>query len=175
MKFVQVSFLIFPVTLQIWFAYPLVFLISVCAFIFWNPFFGYLIVLPLLMQRLWSLQPEKNHIDSFPSLAHAIFMLSSYSPPHTSSFPILSVNVHFYFLIWLCWGRVFSWLTGIAPFHCLFFSCFFFWQDVSTLLVQACQLVPLNQNHLVSKLSQLIHHLLNTLQVIIQVTLEFRS
>lgn len=49
MKFVQVSFLIFPVTLQIWFAYPVVFLISVCAFIFWNPFFGYLIVLPLLM------------------------------------------------------------------------------------------------------------------------------
>uniref|UniRef100_A0A8B9XCL5 HEAT repeat-containing protein 6 n=1 Tax=Bos mutus grunniens TaxID=30521 RepID=A0A8B9XCL5_BOSMU len=40
-------------------------------------------------------------------------------------------------------------------------------EDVSTLLVQACRLVPLNQNHLVSKLSQLIHHLLNTLQVIV--------
>ncbi|OWK15357.1 HEATR6 [Cervus elaphus hippelaphus] len=43
--------------------------------------------------------------------------------------------------------------SGVAP------------EDVSTLLVQACRLVPLNQNHLVSKLSQLIHHLLNTLQV----------
>ncbi|XP_073902371.1 HEAT repeat-containing protein 6 isoform X2 [Castor canadensis] len=40
-------------------------------------------------------------------------------------------------------------------------------QDVSALLIQACQLVPLNQNHLVSKVSQLIHHLLNTLQVIV--------
>ncbi|KAM4844448.1 HEAT repeat-containing protein 6 [Thomomys bottae] len=39
--------------------------------------------------------------------------------------------------------------------------------DVSALLVQACRLVPLNQNHLVSKVSQLIHHLLNTLQVIV--------
>uniref|UniRef100_A0A8C0JS42 HEAT repeat containing 6 n=1 Tax=Canis lupus dingo TaxID=286419 RepID=A0A8C0JS42_CANLU len=37
--------------------------------------------------------------------------------------------------------------------------------DVSTLLVQACRLVPLNQNHLVSKVSQLIHHLLNRLQL----------
>ncbi|XDA80306.1 hypothetical protein R6Z07F_010282 [Ovis aries] len=45
--------------------------------------------------------------------------------------------------------------SGVAP------------EDVSTLLVQACRLVPLNQNHLVSKLSQLIHHLLNTLQVIV--------
>ncbi|XP_003929110.2 HEAT repeat-containing protein 6 isoform X1 [Saimiri boliviensis] len=40
-------------------------------------------------------------------------------------------------------------------------------EDVSALLVQACQLVPLNQNHLVSKVSQLIHHLLNRLQVIV--------
>ncbi|KAK2111388.1 HEAT repeat-containing protein 6, partial [Saguinus oedipus] len=39
--------------------------------------------------------------------------------------------------------------------------------DVGALLVQACQLVPLNQNHLVSKVSQLIHHLLNRLQVIV--------
>ncbi|XP_036691733.1 HEAT repeat-containing protein 6 [Balaenoptera musculus] len=45
--------------------------------------------------------------------------------------------------------------SGVAP------------EDVSTLLVHACRLVPLNQNHLVSKLSQLIHHLLNTLQVIV--------
>ncbi|KAF3816699.1 hypothetical protein GH733_014047 [Mirounga leonina] len=37
-------------------------------------------------------------------------------------------------------------------------------EDVCTLLVQACRLVPLNQNHLVSKVSQLIHHLLNRLQ-----------
>ncbi|XP_004608914.2 HEAT repeat-containing protein 6 [Sorex araneus] len=40
-------------------------------------------------------------------------------------------------------------------------------EDVSTLLVQACRLVPLNQNHLVSKVSLLIHHLLNRLQVIV--------
>ncbi|XP_045841914.1 HEAT repeat-containing protein 6 isoform X1 [Meles meles] len=40
-------------------------------------------------------------------------------------------------------------------------------EDVCTLLVQACRLVPLNQNHLVSKVSQLIHHLLNRLQVIV--------
>ncbi|XP_063484739.1 HEAT repeat-containing protein 6-like isoform X1 [Symphalangus syndactylus] len=39
--------------------------------------------------------------------------------------------------------------------------------DVSALLVQACRLVPLNQNHLVSKVSQLNHHLLNRLQVIV--------
>ncbi|XP_045693238.1 HEAT repeat-containing protein 6 [Phyllostomus hastatus] len=40
-------------------------------------------------------------------------------------------------------------------------------EEVSTLLVHACRLVPLGQNHLVSKVSQLIHHLLNTLQVIV--------
>nr|XP_004664529.2 HEAT repeat-containing protein 6 [Jaculus jaculus] len=40
-------------------------------------------------------------------------------------------------------------------------------EDVSALLVQACQLVPLNQNHLVSKVCQLIHHLLNRLQVVV--------
>ncbi|XP_039112289.1 HEAT repeat-containing protein 6 [Hyaena hyaena] len=40
-------------------------------------------------------------------------------------------------------------------------------EDVSALLVQACRLVPLNQNHLVSKVSQLIHRLLNRLQVIV--------
>ncbi|XP_004480055.2 HEAT repeat-containing protein 6 [Dasypus novemcinctus] len=40
-------------------------------------------------------------------------------------------------------------------------------EDVSALLVQACRLVHLNQNHLVSKVSQLIHHLLNRLQVIV--------
>uniref|UniRef100_A0A2K5XPA5 HEAT repeat-containing protein 6 n=1 Tax=Mandrillus leucophaeus TaxID=9568 RepID=A0A2K5XPA5_MANLE len=45
--------------------------------------------------------------------------------------------------------------SGVAP------------EDVSALLVQACRLVPLNQNHLVSKVSQLIHHLLNRLQVIV--------
>uniref|UniRef100_A0ABI7ZUM8 HEAT repeat containing 6 n=2 Tax=Felinae TaxID=338152 RepID=A0ABI7ZUM8_FELCA len=39
-------------------------------------------------------------------------------------------------------------------------------EDVSALLVQACRLVPLNQNHLVSKVSQLIHHLLNRLQLL---------
>ncbi|XP_077021230.1 HEAT repeat-containing protein 6 [Tamandua tetradactyla] len=40
-------------------------------------------------------------------------------------------------------------------------------EDVSALLVQACRLVHLNQNHLVSKVSQVIHHLLNRLQVIV--------
>ncbi|XP_007946094.2 HEAT repeat-containing protein 6 [Orycteropus afer afer] len=45
--------------------------------------------------------------------------------------------------------------SGVAP------------EDVSALLVQACRLVHLNQNHLVSKVSQLIHHLLNRLQVIV--------
>ncbi|PNI11068.1 HEATR6 isoform 3 [Pan troglodytes] len=45
--------------------------------------------------------------------------------------------------------------SGVAP------------EDVSALLVQACRLVPLTQNHLVSKVSQLIHHLLNRLQVIV--------
>ncbi|XP_012504151.1 PREDICTED: HEAT repeat-containing protein 6 [Propithecus coquereli] len=45
--------------------------------------------------------------------------------------------------------------SGVAP------------EDVNALLVQACRLVPLNQNHLVSKVSQLIHHLLNRLQVIV--------
>uniref|UniRef100_A0A2R9BK03 HEAT repeat-containing protein 6 n=1 Tax=Pan paniscus TaxID=9597 RepID=A0A2R9BK03_PANPA len=45
--------------------------------------------------------------------------------------------------------------SGLAP------------EDVSALLVQACRLVPLTQNHLVSKVSQLIHHLLNRLQVIV--------
>ncbi|KAM5273450.1 LOW QUALITY PROTEIN: HEAT repeat-containing protein 6 [Ctenodactylus gundi] len=40
-------------------------------------------------------------------------------------------------------------------------------EEVSALLVQACRLVPPNQNHLVSKVSKLIHHLLNRLQVIV--------
>uniref|UniRef100_A0A8C6ZP16 HEAT repeat containing 6 n=1 Tax=Nothoprocta perdicaria TaxID=30464 RepID=A0A8C6ZP16_NOTPE len=37
--------------------------------------------------------------------------------------------------------------------------------DVCALLVQACQLVSFDQEHLVSKVSQLIHHLLNRFQV----------
>nr|XP_048302631.1 HEAT repeat-containing protein 6 [Myodes glareolus] len=40
-------------------------------------------------------------------------------------------------------------------------------EDVSAVLVRACQLVPLSQNHLVSKVSQLIHHLLYRLQVVV--------
>uniref|UniRef100_A0A8V5HIS3 Uncharacterized protein n=1 Tax=Melopsittacus undulatus TaxID=13146 RepID=A0A8V5HIS3_MELUD len=39
--------------------------------------------------------------------------------------------------------------------------------DVCALLVQACQLVPLDQEHLVSKVCQLIHHLLNRFQVLV--------
>lgn len=38
-------------------------------------------------------------------------------------------------------------------------------QDVCVLLAQACQLVPFDQEHLVSKVCQLIHHLLNRFQV----------
>ncbi|XP_030637868.1 HEAT repeat-containing protein 6 [Chanos chanos] len=40
-------------------------------------------------------------------------------------------------------------------------------EDVGALLVQASRLVPLSQEHLVIKLCQLIHHLLNQLQVIV--------
>ncbi|CAM4649942.1 unnamed protein product [Lepidochelys olivacea] len=40
-------------------------------------------------------------------------------------------------------------------------------QDVCALLVQACQLVHLNQEHLVNKVCQLIHHLLNRFQVVV--------
>ncbi|XP_069040260.1 HEAT repeat-containing protein 6 isoform X2 [Lepisosteus oculatus] len=39
--------------------------------------------------------------------------------------------------------------------------------DVCALLLQASRLVPFSQEHLVSKLCQLIHHLLNRLQVIV--------
>uniref|UniRef100_A0A8C9ND23 HEAT repeat-containing protein 6 n=1 Tax=Serinus canaria TaxID=9135 RepID=A0A8C9ND23_SERCA len=39
--------------------------------------------------------------------------------------------------------------------------------DVCAVLVQACQLVPLDQEHLVSKVCQLIHHLLNRYQVMV--------
>ncbi|XP_059511259.1 HEAT repeat-containing protein 6 [Stegostoma tigrinum] len=38
-------------------------------------------------------------------------------------------------------------------------------EHVCSLLVQACRLVQLNQEHLVNKMCQLIHHLLNRLQV----------
>ncbi|MGH0181857.1 UNVERIFIED_CONTAM: hypothetical protein FKN15_013068 [Acipenser sinensis] len=40
-------------------------------------------------------------------------------------------------------------------------------EDVCTLLVQACRLVQFNEEHLITKLCQLIHHLLNRLQVIV--------
>ncbi|KFQ91507.1 HEAT repeat-containing protein 6, partial [Nipponia nippon] len=40
-------------------------------------------------------------------------------------------------------------------------------QDVCALLVQACQLVHLDQEHLVSKVCQLIHHVLNRFQVMV--------
>ncbi|NXW21707.1 HEAT6 protein, partial [Circaetus pectoralis] len=40
-------------------------------------------------------------------------------------------------------------------------------QDVCALLAQACQLVHLDQEHLVSKVCQLIHHLLNRFQVMV--------
>ncbi|NXX12747.1 HEAT6 protein, partial [Podargus strigoides] len=40
-------------------------------------------------------------------------------------------------------------------------------EDVCALLVQACQLVHLDQEHLVSKACQLIHHLVNRFQVVV--------
>ncbi|NXY85181.1 HEAT6 protein, partial [Alcedo cyanopectus] len=40
-------------------------------------------------------------------------------------------------------------------------------QDVCALLVQGCQLVHLDQEHLVNKVCQLIHHLLNRFQVVV--------
>uniref|UniRef100_A0A803W7J3 HEAT repeat-containing protein 6 n=1 Tax=Ficedula albicollis TaxID=59894 RepID=A0A803W7J3_FICAL len=40
-------------------------------------------------------------------------------------------------------------------------------KDVCAVLVQGCQLVPLDQEHLVSKVCQLIHHLLNRYQVMV--------
>ncbi|XP_031447325.1 HEAT repeat-containing protein 6 isoform X2 [Phasianus colchicus] len=40
-------------------------------------------------------------------------------------------------------------------------------QDVCVLLAQACQLVHFDQEHLVSKVCQLIHHLLNRFQVVV--------
>uniref|UniRef100_A0A8C0B364 HEAT repeat-containing protein 6 n=1 Tax=Buteo japonicus TaxID=224669 RepID=A0A8C0B364_9AVES len=43
----------------------------------------------------------------------------------------------------------------------------FLFQDVCALLAQACQLVHLDQEHLVSKVCQLIHHLLNRFQVMV--------
>ncbi|NXS56193.1 HEAT6 protein, partial [Brachypteracias leptosomus] len=47
-------------------------------------------------------------------------------------------------------------------------------QDVCALLVQGCQLVPLQQEHLVSKVCQLIHHVLNKFQVMVdEQTLNF--
>ncbi|NWZ48941.1 HEAT6 protein, partial [Haliaeetus albicilla] len=47
-------------------------------------------------------------------------------------------------------------------------------QDVCALLAQACQLVHLDQEHLVSKVCQLIHHLLNRFQVMVdEQTLNF--
>uniref|UniRef100_A0A8C6YBY7 HEAT repeat-containing protein 6 n=1 Tax=Naja naja TaxID=35670 RepID=A0A8C6YBY7_NAJNA len=39
------------------------------------------------------------------------------------------------------------------------------WQDICELIVQACKLVQLNQEHLVNKMCQLIHQLLNRFQV----------
>uniref|UniRef100_A0A8C5NRF0 HEAT repeat-containing protein 6 n=1 Tax=Junco hyemalis TaxID=40217 RepID=A0A8C5NRF0_JUNHY len=41
------------------------------------------------------------------------------------------------------------------------------WKDVCAVLVQGCQLVLLDQEHLVSKVCQLIHHLLNRYQVMV--------
>lgn len=53
-------------------------------------------------------------------------------------------------------------IPGLSP---LIHNSFFLFQDVCALLVQACQLVHLDQAHLVSKVCQLIYHLLNRFQV----------
>ncbi|KAM9211122.1 HEAT repeat-containing protein 6 [Dugong dugon] len=71
--------------------------------------------------------------------------------PDDSSFARTEIHLLFDQLI----SENYSESDGVAP------------EDVNALLVQACRLVPLNQNHLVSKVSQLIHHLLNRLQVIV--------
>ncbi|XP_023588604.1 HEAT repeat-containing protein 6, partial [Trichechus manatus latirostris] len=76
--------------------------------------------------------------------------------PDDSSFARTEIHLLFDQLI----SENYSESDGVAP------------EDVNALLVQACRLVPLSQNHLVSKVSQLIHHLLNRLQVIIYVILE---
>ncbi|KAM9596277.1 HEAT repeat-containing protein 6 isoform 2-T2 [Trichechus inunguis] len=71
--------------------------------------------------------------------------------PDDSSFARTEIHLLFDQLI----SENYSESDGVAP------------EDVNDLLVQACRLVPLSQNHLVSKVSQLIHHLLNRLQVIV--------
>uniref|UniRef100_A0A663M965 HEAT repeat-containing protein 6 n=1 Tax=Athene cunicularia TaxID=194338 RepID=A0A663M965_ATHCN len=62
-------------------------------------------------------------------------------------------------------------ITGLQPGSCRALRSQtrtgFLFQDVCALLVQACQLVHLDQEHLVSKLCQLIHHLLNRFQVMV--------
>ncbi|KAM9596623.1 LOW QUALITY PROTEIN: HEAT repeat-containing protein 6-like [Trichechus inunguis] len=71
--------------------------------------------------------------------------------PDDSSFARTEIHLLFDQLI----SENYSKSDGVAP------------EDVNALLVQACRLVPLSQNDLVSKVSQLIHHLLNRLQVIV--------
>uniref|UniRef100_A0A8D2N0G1 HEAT repeat-containing protein 6 n=1 Tax=Zonotrichia albicollis TaxID=44394 RepID=A0A8D2N0G1_ZONAL len=57
--------------------------------------------------------------------------------------------------------------TGSSPSMLPREDTWFLFQDVCAVLVQGCQLVLLDQEHLVSKVCQLIHHLLNRYQVMV--------
>ncbi|XP_042549416.1 HEAT repeat-containing protein 6 isoform X2 [Dipodomys spectabilis] len=92
-------------------------------------------------------EPPADQISGFRRLASRLRALR----PDDSSSARTEIHLLFDQLI----SENYSESSGVDP------------EDVTALLVQACRLVPLNQNHLVSKVSQLIHHLLNTLQLIV--------
>uniref|UniRef100_A0A0D9R1F0 HEAT repeat-containing protein 6 n=1 Tax=Chlorocebus sabaeus TaxID=60711 RepID=A0A0D9R1F0_CHLSB len=99
-------------------------------------------------------QPQEAPQEAIPERGNAFRRLSARLcalRPDGSSSARTEIHLLFDQLI----SENYSEGSGVAP------------EDVSALLVQACRLVPLNQNHLVSKVSQLIHHLLNRLQVIV--------
>ncbi|XP_030779357.1 HEAT repeat-containing protein 6 isoform X3 [Rhinopithecus roxellana] len=99
-------------------------------------------------------QPREAPPEAIPKRGNAFRRVSARLcalRPDDSSFARTEIHLLFDQLI----SENYSEGSGVAP------------EDVSALLVQAYRLVPLNQNHLVSKVSQLIHHLLNRLQVIV--------
>ncbi|KAI2584345.1 HEAT repeat containing 6 [Homo sapiens] len=101
-----------------------------------------------------SVQPREAPREAIPERGNGFRLLSARLcalRPDDSSSARTEIHLLFDQLI----SENYSEGSGVAP------------EDVSALLVQACRLVPLNQNHLVSKVSQLIHHLLNRLQVIV--------
>ncbi|KAI2584351.1 HEAT repeat containing 6, partial [Homo sapiens] len=98
-----------------------------------------------------SVQPREAPREAIPERGNGFRLLSARLcalRPDDSSSARTEIHLLFDQLI----SENYSEGSGVAP------------EDVSALLVQACRLVPLNQNHLVSKVSQLIHHLLNRLQ-----------